>query len=385
MARRKPHHEEELPFVALMDTMTNVVGVLIIVLVVVGIGLAKSVKKVLSELPPVTVEEHEELKKKVADKTPKDDPRKLDEELAKLEEELKKATADLSDLETTKEKQNIKVIDFDSLQKQIEERRKQRDKLKETVAKLLAEVDQMKARLDQTPVYQPPPPTVVKLPNPRPMPDQAQLQRFLISGKRIIYLNEEDTVELVERELKQADASIALSHETVKGPDGKPAMQREKSGRLSPVRRTVYDLKKFTDYFTRRRLSSRDAALQVSQVPNSNRIQMRITPTPTAGEDLEKARVFISTFQSQLRKMKSDPKAVAWFIVYKDSIETYLALREVVDQLGVPAGWELTGNAFFTRWLPGEYTVAFTPVAAPAVPAGAAPTVTIAPPKATLD
>ena len=33
---RKPHQEEELPFVALMDTMTNVVGVLIIVLVVFG-------------------------------------------------------------------------------------------------------------------------------------------------------------------------------------------------------------------------------------------------------------------------------------------------------------------------------------------------------------
>ena len=65
MSRRKPHHEEELPFVALMDTMTNVVGVLIIVLVFVGIGLATSVKKVLSDLPPVTVEEHEKLKKQV--------------------------------------------------------------------------------------------------------------------------------------------------------------------------------------------------------------------------------------------------------------------------------------------------------------------------------
>jgi hypothetical protein len=52
MARRK-HSEEELPFVALMDTMTNVVGVLIIVLVMIGIGLARSVNKVLSELPPV--------------------------------------------------------------------------------------------------------------------------------------------------------------------------------------------------------------------------------------------------------------------------------------------------------------------------------------------
>ena len=62
--RRKPH-AEELPFVALMDTMTNVVGVLIIVLVMIGIGLARTVRKVLSDLPPVTIEEHAKLQKEV--------------------------------------------------------------------------------------------------------------------------------------------------------------------------------------------------------------------------------------------------------------------------------------------------------------------------------
>jgi hypothetical protein len=56
MAKRRHGGESELPFVALMDTMTNVVGVLTIVLVMIGISLAKAVRKVLSELPPVTTE-----------------------------------------------------------------------------------------------------------------------------------------------------------------------------------------------------------------------------------------------------------------------------------------------------------------------------------------
>ena len=76
MARRG-HQEEELPFVALMDTMTNVVGVLVIVLVMIGIGLAKSVRKVLSDLPPVTVEEHAKLLKEVEEAKPKHDPKKV--------------------------------------------------------------------------------------------------------------------------------------------------------------------------------------------------------------------------------------------------------------------------------------------------------------------
>jgi septal ring-binding cell division protein DamX len=77
MNRRSQKHEEELPFVALMDTMTNVVGVLIIVLVMIGIGLARSARKVLSDLPPVSVEEHAKLQKEVAASQPKQAPSKV--------------------------------------------------------------------------------------------------------------------------------------------------------------------------------------------------------------------------------------------------------------------------------------------------------------------
>src|ERR1700743_2760969 len=115
---RKGHHEEELPFVALMDTMTNVVGVLIIVLVMVGIGLARSVNKVLSELPPVTVEEHAKLKKEVEETKPQHDPQKVDEDNAKLEQDLKKVNESLETMDRTKDKQQIKLIDTDALTKQ---------------------------------------------------------------------------------------------------------------------------------------------------------------------------------------------------------------------------------------------------------------------------
>jgi len=71
MAKRKKHAEEELPFVALMDTMTNVVGVLLIVLVMVGISISSTVKKILSDLPPITVEEFQKLVQQLKDK-PKD-------------------------------------------------------------------------------------------------------------------------------------------------------------------------------------------------------------------------------------------------------------------------------------------------------------------------
>ena len=61
MARRRVTGDQELPFVALMDTMTNVVGVLVIVLVMVGLSITNTVKQILSDLPPVTVEQLQEL------------------------------------------------------------------------------------------------------------------------------------------------------------------------------------------------------------------------------------------------------------------------------------------------------------------------------------
>ena len=62
MAKRRHGEEFEIPFVALMDTMTNVVGVLIIVLVMVGLGVSTAVKKILSDLPPVDESTYQQLK-----------------------------------------------------------------------------------------------------------------------------------------------------------------------------------------------------------------------------------------------------------------------------------------------------------------------------------
>lgn len=365
-----------------MDTMTNVVGVLIIVLVMVGIGLARSVNKVLSELPPVTVEEHAKLKKEVEQTKPKHDPKKVDEENSKLTQDLKKSTEALKTLDLTTDKQQVKLIDVDDLQKQLEAKRKERDTKKTTVEKMLADIDKLKQQLDTTPVYVPPPAVVVRLPNPRPMPDKAEVQHFLVAGSRIIFLNDEQFTDLVEAELKRAEPTTAISRETVKGADGKPVMVKDKSGRSSPQRKIVFDAKKLGDYFARARLGNRDVKVEVIPSPNSTRIPMKITPLPNAGETIDQAKSLISVFQTLLKKFKANPKAVVWFHVYKDSIPTYLAAREYADQMGVPVGWDIYGTPSFSRTMSAEYTLNTTPPPpAPAVPGA----VSIAPPKTTLD
>ncbi len=369
-----------------MDTMTNVVGVLIIVLVLIGIGLARSVNKVLSELPPVTPEKHAELKKIVENSTPKHDPKKVTEDLAKLQEQAKKAEEQLKTMDLTKEKQSVKIVDLDDLKKQLEERQKQRDAKKAEVEKLLAEAEKLKAQLEKTPVFIPPPTgpaTVVKLPNPRPMPANADIMHFLIVGGRISFINDDEVERIVEQEIRNNETSFVLTRETVKGPDGKQLMVKDKLGRVSPQRKITYDAKKLTDHFSKARLNTRGYKVEIVPSPNSPRIPVRITPTSDGGETVEQAKKLTSVFQGLLRQLKANPKAVIWFHVFKDSIPTYLEARELVDQAGIAVGWDIYGNPFYVYTLPPQYVVNYTPAALP--PAGGAPAVTIAPPKQTLD
>lgn len=190
MSKRKHAEEQELPFVALMDTMTNVVGVLIIVLVMVGLSVADAVKKVLSDLPPVTKEEFQQIQEKVKKLPEKIDPEKLEEDQKQAEARLKRAVEELKTVDTADVQSKIKFMDLDAFQKQLDQRRKERAASKAETDKMMAEVERLKALLDKTPVYVPQPPKYVRLPNPRAYPEKPNETRILVARQGILSFNQ---------------------------------------------------------------------------------------------------------------------------------------------------------------------------------------------------
>ena len=190
MAKRKPHEEQELPFVALMDTMTNVVGVLIIVLVMVGLSVASAVKKVLSDLPPVTKEELQQIQEQVKQLPEKIDPQKVEEQKKQAETELKRVIEELKTVDTADLQSKMKFMDLEAFQKQLDQRKKDREASKVETDKMLAELERLKALLDKTPVFQPPPPTYVRLPNPRAYPEKSNETRILVAKQGVLSFNQ---------------------------------------------------------------------------------------------------------------------------------------------------------------------------------------------------
>ena len=215
MAKRRHNGEQELPFVALMDTMTNVVGVLIIVLVMVGITLASSVHKILSDLPPVTIEVYDKLKKLLTS-TPKPDIQKIDQDHKKAEQALAIAVEALKTLDLSQESQKVKFVDLEALRRQITARKMERDAQKAENDRLQADLSKALSQLDQTPEYVPPAATVIRLPNPRPYPAKPNETRVMVARQGAIFFNQADFLSPIVEGLEKTKSQMqyqALQYE----------------------------------------------------------------------------------------------------------------------------------------------------------------------------
>ncbi|MEZ0386097.1 MAG: hypothetical protein ACAI34_03450 [Verrucomicrobium sp.] len=294
---------------------------------------------------------------------------------------MKKATEELKTLDLSPNKQQGKRMDLDELRKQLEDRKKARDTSKEEVDKLLAEVDKLKKQLDDTPVYVPPPATIVKLPNPREMPQNAVIQRFLVTGGKVYYLNDLEFMKYVVNEIEKNQKSLVHGEVPVLDQIGNPVMEKVR-GKDVPKTKTILDQKKIVQHFVNLRLPVRDLKVEVVEAPNAPRMPLRLTPNPQGGEATEQFKNPASNFQRLVRKFKSEPNSVMWFYVFKDSVESFLAARDYADTEGVPVVWELYNNPYYQKNV-AEFEVNFTPPKpTPPAPPG---TVKIAAPKTTID
>lgn len=194
MAKKSNQDSGELNMDSLMDAVTNVVGVLMIVFVVVALSLANSMQKILSELPVVTPEEHEEMKKKQQENPPPPEtPEQIEQKKIIAQEQLKKVSEELRSVDVS-DVQKIQFMDMDDFRKKLAEAKEKREGEKKEVDKLLSEVERLKALLDETPVYVPEAASVVRLPNPRPYPAEPKETRVLVAKGGVLFFSEAEFI-----------------------------------------------------------------------------------------------------------------------------------------------------------------------------------------------
>jgi len=307
---------------SLLDTMTNVVAILVIMLIVTQLGVSDAVKRIV-KTKPVDLEKIAEQKKELAQRLEESDslkqqlatasdisPQQVDVKLRNLKTEIDASQAALN--EAAQKKQTLVLMEV-AQQKQ-EEKAKDVEELTKEIAARLAEIQKIEAQLEDIPLREAPAAKIVSLPNPRPAPQGAQPFLFVVQGEQVFPVD----VEGFRLRAKEQAAQII------------------KNAKLDRDPEMGIDAAKFTELFNKKKLF--DDYFEVTITAKGNAPYLVFKPRADKGESLKSLTRPRSLFQRGLQSLDST-RWYASFMVWPDSFETYLTARSVAADIGFSAGW----------------------------------------------
>lgn len=347
MARLKRHSgDQELSFVALMDTMTNVVGVLTIVLVLVGISLSRAASRILSNLPPATEAQVRDVQAAVDRLRSAQNilQQKLDTQPKPPSETAARLEADLAKLERDAQATPGKLLDLEDLRRELVRLAAELKEKKKAAEQLLVERDRIKALLDKTPVATAAPAKIVRIPISRPIPKDAKVEH--------IWVMKDDAYRIETDAIKQSFVDSFKNYSTL-------VDSRVRRGKMLVP---IFDYEKLALYCKKQQYRFLDLNYSVGFVNWTSSPVLKLVPQSPPREPL----------QATLRRIKYAPNSVVMFHVNTDAFDKYLAVRDVCDQTGVPAGWECNTTPDYQILVREVETnkPKPPPATAPAVPAG---------------
>ena len=342
---------------SLLDTMTNVVGILVMVLIATQLGVKDAVDRIAqsekgSQESVQMLEEQyisnralqQQLEERFKDIN-SESTRQV--ELAKLRQQLESTTSKLQAAKTEAQLLSVKLTEqrkaAATIVATMESQKKEKEQLSKEISKNLEEEARLKALLSD---YKGAPiagTESLTLPNPRSVPEGAKQFTLLCKTNKIypLFFNEQDRTVT-----RKAIESIVQQRQLFRGPE---------LGVNHEVLLPLVNRKPPTgEYF-------------VSNLTRSG-IYPRISFTPRASRGIALKEVlgtksrfseFLDSFDRNRFYMR--------FFVYPDSYEIYMAARKAADKRAILAGWEPQDDEWvYTTHLGGS--LLFGPKPPPAKP-----------------
>lgn len=335
---------------SLLDTMTNLVGILIIVLMVTQLGVEDAVDRIAAgeqidpEALSAAAAELEELSAQretlvtQLDELAANDDDEFIKRNQQLQNQLKQVTDRLELAEQNQKQLQTKLKkDKETAEKLTAEFKKQsaeRKKLAAQIEKSLEEISDLKGVLDSTRPRRQLPATEVRLPNPRPVPEGGKEITILCAGGKMYRI---DPGPLHERAKTRATTVIKAQR-----------LDRDPDGIIDEEQTEKY-LKAYNA------LSIHDTFMEIELTKNADgRPVLQYNPRESAGLTAKQIEPTRSAFRKSLAATVGQP-FYARFYVMPDSFETYIVARNIVNEFGLPAGWEPVGDTWkYRRSLGGE-------------------------------
>ncbi|MBX9655781.1 hypothetical protein K2Y11_19370 [bacterium] len=295
---------------ALLDTLTDVIGTLVILLAIMQIDVTRSIQRVqgidpdatetnLAKLSTKVDQANQELIKlrELSDKTNRapDDLKKVKDQIAVLREEV---AAPLPKVRTPEE-----------VTKELEEIKRKADEADKTFASLEQTVADLRARISEIKPLKEPPPKIVQLPNPRGAPDGLKQAIFVCKGDRVSYID--------------VDATVNYAVDTIR-----------KRGLTSG---STCNCDKAVNLFENEKLGNEDFRLKLRDI---NKIpHLVIEHIDGKGSMIRQLKRPTSEFGQAIGQLNPQTH-YARFLVWTDSYDAYLAARKICDEMGIAAGWQ---------------------------------------------
>jgi len=331
---------------SLLDTMTNVVGILVLVLIVTQMSVAEVVTRITTE-NKVDEESVAELNQQLEiERTELRDlekilvnPIDIDEEKLRQELQLNKdLLARKKELLAEKKKEKnefaIKIQKDEELakknQKMVADNEAKRKELETLINNSLEKKATLAAQLDKTPRVKAPADIKISIPNPRPAPPGSKQLMIICSGNRIYPVDIEAFRKDAELKAKTIVNRFNLNRDPAKGIDPEKFTQQYEK------------LKNPTDYFDVEYYVQGNRWPRFRLIPRENR--------GAIGKELVNPR-------SRLRRWFNGVdfnKYYARFYVLPDSFDVYVLARRFFSNNKILAGWDpQTENWTLTSHVPG--------------------------------
>lgn len=327
--RSKSGLDDAVNMDVMMDNMTDVVGTLLFVLIIVQLKLNNTIDQIQSSLPKVTQEQLEGKRKMAAEELAlynivETDWRKKEESQPVSPEVIQQKQAALELSGQKLKSLNVNLTDLEKLKQQAEDKKKALETESNEMAKLREERNRLKDQLGKMPIPKAEAAKVVRFPSGREVPENAQLVPVWIVNGRLYLPNNEEITNLVVQTIKPVKNSLILT----------------KGDNHRGVDNNIYDHQKTADYLNQRKLSNQSFNFTFPIMATLDRIHVEVHPKPNGGESPAQFLSMNSAYQNLLKGLKSKPKSVVWFIVYPNSVETYYRARDACDAAGIPCGWD---------------------------------------------
>jgi len=189
------------------------------------------------------------------------------------------------------------------------------------------EIAKLEGLLDKTPVLATNKPTVVNIPNSRPIPDNAKMFYAIARKGRVHNVDPNAALKIFNGELAKHRNDWLYKRVQRKGaPD-----------------RYIYDGQKIAAFFKNYNWgNTRNQKIEIIAKPTAHRLQLVITPDlEKGGTPTENLATPGSPYSEAAATILKDFKAVLMFQVATDSFNTYLEARQLADKANIAAGWEL--------------------------------------------